>query len=336
VTGRATVYDVARVAGVSIKTVSRVVNGSEQVAENTRHRVLQAVKELAYVRNSVAHSLRTGSGDAIGVVIDSIADSFFAKLVSVIEERMLAEGISVLIASTGRSVSRERGQVARLAGQNVRALLIAPIGDDHSYITDVTAGMPVVLIDRGWEIPGYDTVLVQDRAGAKAAVEHLIARGHRRIAFIGDTGDLPTIAQRRLGYLDGLAAGRLAVDEELLRTGCGEPEPAAAATAELLALPDPPTAVFSSNPRASLGVVRALHQGLRTDIALVSFGDFALADSLEPAVTIVDQDPTPIAETAVDLLLARMRGEQHDATTIVLPVSVVPRGSGELLPCNPS
>ena len=102
-TGRATVYDVARVAGVSIKTVSRVVNGSEQVSEETRRRVLAAVTELAYVRNAVAHSLRTGSGDAIGVVIDSIGDSFFAKLVSVIEERMLAEGIGVLIASTGRS-----------------------------------------------------------------------------------------------------------------------------------------------------------------------------------------------------------------------------------------
>ena len=333
-TGRATVYDVARVAGVSIKTVSRVVNGSDQVSDATRARVLTAVNELAYVRNSVAHSLRTGSGDAIGVVIDSIADSFFAKLVSVIEERMLAEGISVLIASTGRSASRERGQVARMAGQNVRALLIAPIGDDHSYIPDATLGMPVVLVDRGWEIPGYDAVVVQDRAGAKAAVDHLVAAGHRRIAFIGDNDDLPTIAQRQLGYLDGLAAAGIPQDDALLRSGCGEPEPAAAATAELLDLPNPPTAVFSSNPRASLGVVRALHQGLRTDIALVSFGDFALADSLEPAVTIVDQDPTPIAEAAVDLLLARMRGEQPPPTNIVLPVSVVPRGSGELVPCN--
>ena len=332
--GRATVYDVARVAGVSIKTVSRVVNGSDQVSDATRARVLTAVTELAYVRNSVAHSLRTGSGDAIGVVIDSIADSFFAKLVSVIEERMLAEGISVLIASTGRSASRERGQVARLAGQNVRALLIAPIGGDHSYIPDATLGMPVVLVDRGWEIPGYDTVVVHDRAGAKAAVDHLVAAGHRRIAFIGDNDDLPTIAQRQLGYLDGLAAAGIPEDAVLLRSGCGEPEPAAAATADLLALPDPPTAVFSSNPRASLGVVRALHQGLRTDIALISFGDFALADSLEPAVTIVDQDPTPIAEAAVDLLLARMRGEQPQPTTTVLPVRVVPRGSGELLPCN--
>ncbi|MET3808785.1 LacI family transcriptional regulator [Nakamurella sp. UYEF19] len=335
-TGRATVYDVARVAGVSIKTVSRVVNGSEQVSEPTRQRVLTAVAELAYVRNSIAHSLRTGTGDAIGVVIDSIADSFFAKLVSVIEERMLAEGISVLIASTGRSGTRERGQVTRLAGQNVRALLIAPTGDDHDYIIELTRGLPVVLLDRGWELPGYDTVLVQDRIGAKAATDHLIARGHRRIAFIGDNGDLPTIAERRLGYLDGLAGAAIEVDDALLRTGCGEPEPAAAATAELLALPNPPTAVFSSNPRASLGVVRALHQGLRTDIALISFGDFALADSLEPAVTIVDQDPTPIAEAAVDRLLARMRGEHSEATNIVLPVTVVPRGSGELVPCNRS
>jgi LacI family transcriptional regulator len=333
-TGRPTVYDVARVAGVSIKTVSRVVNGSEQVSGDTRARVLAAVSELAYVRNSVAHSLRTGSGDAIGVVIDSIADSFFARLVSVVEERMLVEGISVLIASTGRSSTRERGQVTRLAGQNVRALLLAPNGNDHSYITELTRGLPVVLVDRGWELPGYDTVLVQDRLGAKAAIDHLIAAGHRRIAFIGDNGDLPTIAERRLGYLDGLADGGIAVDQLLLCAGCGEPETAAAATSQLLRMPDPPTAVFSSNPRASLGVVRALHQGLRTGTAFVSFGDFALADSLEPAVTIVNQDPTPIAEAAVDLLLARMRGEPGTPSTIVLPVGVVPRGSGELAPCS--
>ncbi len=333
-TGRATVYDVARVAGVSIKTVSRVVNGSEQVADGTRERVQAAVTQLAYVRNAVAHSLRTGSGDAIGVVIDSIADSFFAKLVSVVEERMLAEGIGVLIASTGRSTTRERAQVARLAGQNVRALLIAPIGDDHSYIPDVTRGLPMVLLDRGWEIAGYDTVQVQDRAGAKAAIDQLLANGHRRIAFIGDNDDLPTIAERRSGYLDSLAGKKVAMDALLMRTGCGEPDTAALATAELLALEDPPTAVFSSNPRASLGVVRALHQGGRTDIAMISFGDFALADSLEPAVTIVDQDPTPIAEAAVDLLLSRMRGDELPVTDVVLPVNIVPRGSGELAPCN--
>ena len=333
-TGRATVYDVARVAGVSIKTVSRVINGSDQVTEETRQRVQTAVSELAYVRNSVAHSLRTGSGDAVGVVIDSIADAFFAKLVSVIEERMLAEGISVLIASTGRSVSRERGQVGRLAGQNVRALVIAPIGEDHSYILDVTRGMPLVLIDRGWELPGYDSVVVQDRAGGKAAVDHLLDAGHRRIAFIGENDALSTIAERRLGYLEGLTGGGIDVDPLLVRTDCGEPDSAATAIAELLALPDPPTAVFSSNPRASLGVVRALHQGLRTDVALVSFGDFALADSLEPAVTIVNHSPTPIAETAVDLLLARMRGDAAEPSRVVLPVKVVPRGSGELSPCN--
>ena len=333
-TGRATVYDVARVAGVSIKTVSRVVNGSEQVSDDTRQRVLAAVTELAYIRNAVAHSLRTGSGDAIGVVIDSIADSFFAKLVSVIEERMLVEGIGVLIASTGRSPGRERAQVARLVGQNVRALLIAPIGNDHSYIADVARGLPVVLVDRDWEIPGYDSVLVHDRAGANAAVAHLVSAGHRRVAFIGDNGDLPTIAQRRIGYLEALAASGIPVDDDLVRTGCGEPDTAALTTAELLALPNPPTAVFSSNPRASLGVVRALHQGGRTDVAMISFGDFALADSLEPAVTIVNQDPTPIAEAAVDLLLTRMRGEQTEVTDIVLAVDLVQRGSGELLPCD--
>ncbi len=329
---RATVYDVARVAGVSIKTVSRVVNGSEQVSPATRDRVQSAVAQLSYVRNPVAHSLRTGSSDTIGVIIDSIADRFFSLLVSVVEERALERGISVLIASTGRDAERERGQLLRLLQQNVGAVLLAPARGDHSYVSEAAGDLPVVLVDRGWELPGYDTIRVQDRAGAHTATSHLIRHGHTRIALLAESPGLDTTAARRRGYDDALADHGMESRPELIRMDCGEPSAADRAVRELLASPVQPTAVFAANPRAAMGAVSALHATRRLDVGLVSFGDFDLADSVAPAVTVINQDPRLIAEAAVARLLARMDGAEVQPAEITLPVELIERGSGELRP----
>jgi LacI family transcriptional regulator len=330
--GRATVYDVARVSGVSIKTVSRVVNGSSQVSPSTRERVLAAVAELGYVRNPIAHSLRTGSSDTIGIIVDSISDHFFSALVSVVEERVLAKGFSVLIGSTGRDPQRERGQVNRMLHQRVAGLLLAPNDSDHSYLMDAAGDLPMVLIDRGWELPGFDTVGVQDREGGRTATEHLLKYGHRRIAFLGESGVLETIRSRRQGYSEALADAGIPADERLIRSDCSEATGSALAVLDLLSLAEPPTAIFSSNPRASLGAVSALHRAGRTDVAIVSFGDFDLAESLNPAISIVDQDPVPIATAAADRLLDRMTGNAGPGAQTVLPVRLIERGSGEIAP----
>lgn len=329
---RVTVYDVARIAGVSIKTVSRVVNGSTEVTERTRVRVMTVVDEVGYIPNSAARSLKTGTSDTIGVVVDSLADPFFAALVSVVEERSLERGFSVVVASTGRSAHRERGQVARLVQQNVRALLLAPNGDDHSYFTEPSFNLPVVLIDRGWELAGYDTVTVDDFHGAFTAVDHLLTHGHRRIAFIGDDGSVRTVSERHRGYLAALESAGVQQQTALIQDQSGERATAAAATVRLLAQSEPPTAIFSSNPRASQGVVESLHRLGRTEIAMVGFGDFALADALLPGVSVIDQDPRVIAAAAADLLLARIAGAVHQPAEIVIPLNLIVRGSGELKP----
>lgn len=327
--GRPTVYDVARVAGVSIKTVSRVVNQSPGVSAKTRRLVLDAVQELGYVVNEAARSLVTGSSTTIGVIVDSIADPFFASLVSVVEVDAMAAGFSTQVASTWRDPLREREQVLRMTRENVRGLLLAPTPGDHGYLAVAgrlpsggKATLPIVLIDRGWPDSEFDTVGVDDRADTRAAIEHLLARGHRRIAFVADDLDLPTIRNRRDGYRDAVTA---AGEDEMT---VGESE-----IAELLRQEDPPTAIFSSNARTSLGVVRALHRaGRATDVALISFGDFELSDTLQPGVTVVDHDPARIAAAAVDRLLTRIRGAPLEKADILLPTELVPRGSGEL-PC---
>ena len=328
--GRATVYDVARLAGVSIKTVSRVVNASSEVVPATRDRVRAAMVELGYVRNPVAHALVTGSTATIGVVVDSIADHFFSSLVSVVEERALAHGMSVLIASTGRSPERERAQIERLIQQNVAALLVAPAAGDHSYVA--AAGRPIVLVDNGWELPGFDTIRVQDREGSEAAVRHLIEHGHRRIAFLGEPTTVETVAARRAGYDDALAAQGLEFDSDLVSDSCGTPAAADDVTRRLLTGNRTPTAIFASNPRAAMGVVSALHALGRTDVALISFGDFDLAEWLVPAVTVVDHDPHQLAEAAATRLFDRMEHRDLPAAEVALPVKIVARGSGELRP----
>ncbi|MEV6629449.1 LacI family DNA-binding transcriptional regulator [Actinoplanes sp. NPDC051470] len=333
--GRPTVYDVARVAGVSIKTVSRVVNQSAGVSDKTRQLVLGVVEELGYVVNPAARSLVTGSSSTIGVIVDSIADPFFASLVSVVEVRALAAGFSTQVASTWRDPQRERDQLLRMTRENVSGLMLAPTMGDHSWFAATVGDVPAVLVDRGWPGSGLDMVGVNDRAGAKHAVEQLLKAGHTRIAFLGDDTELTTTEHRREGYLAAMDAAGVPVPEELDRGSLAMTDPGVGAVTELLELPDPPTALFSSNARASLGAVRALHMTGRTDVALISFGDFELADALQPGITVVDHDPALIAATAVERLLARIGGAQLVPAEILLPTPLVKRGSGEV-PCNRS
>jgi LacI family transcriptional regulator len=324
-TGRPTVYDVARVAGVSIKTVSRVVNQSPGVSAKTRRLVLDAVQNLGYVVNAAARSLVTGSSTTIGVIVDSIADPFFASLVSVVEVDAMAAGFSTQVASTWRDPLREREQVRRMARENIRGLLIAPTTGDHDYFTAALGDIPAVLVDRGWPGSGLDLVGVDDRGDTRAAIEHLLAHGHRRIAFLGDYSELPTTLHRREGYSEAM---KKAGAPEIVRSSLTNSE---TAVAELLRLREPPTAIFSSNARTSLGVVRALHRaGRGADVALVSFGDFELSDTLRPGVTVVDHDPARIAAAAVDRLLTRIRGTPLAPAEVLLPTELVQRGSGEL------
>jgi len=335
VSGRATIYDVADRAGVSIKTVSRVITAHGPVAPDTRRRVLEAVEALSYVPSAAARNLRAGVGDAVGVIIDSIADPFFATLTAAIEEHLLPRGLSVLIGSTGRDPERVRGQVERLAQQRVRGIILAPVSGDPSALESAVANHPVVCVDRRADVDGLDTVRVADRAASKRAVDHLIAHGHRRIAFLGDTSEVSTIGLRRQGYREALRGAGIAVDAVLVRNGCGETDTAAAVTEALLAdRRTGPTAIFASNPRAAVGVVGALHSIGRTDIAMVSFGDFPLAAAVAPSITVIDQDPYHVGRAAADRLLARLGGDVSPAVDIRLPTPLIVRGSGELAPAK--
>jgi LacI family transcriptional regulator len=329
---RPTVNDVAAEAGVSGKSVSRVINGSANISPELRRRVEAAVEKLDYVPNTLARNLKIGMGDAVGVVIDAIADPFFAVVTSTVEAAALDAGLTTVVASTGFDPERESRQVQRMAMQQVRALILAPVPRSHEYLRRYATGRPIVMIDRAVEVGGYDTVRVDDRAAARAAVGHLLRAGHRRIAFVGYDPAFATLRDRLAGYHEALAGQTVDVDPD---PGLCTPTPETDADAAhlltaLLAVPDPPTAVFAANTRAGGRMAYALHTTGRVELGFVSFGDFPLSRALRPPVTCVDHDPHAIGRAAMACVLDRLGGDAGPPRDVLVEAALVPRGSGEI------
>jgi LacI family transcriptional regulator len=331
VSGRkARLSDVAAAAGTSTKTASRVLNGDPRVAEHTRARVARAIVELQYQPDPLARSLRRGTDETIGVVVDSIADPFFASVTSEVEKVAFANGLTVTVASTGRSADRERLLLEGMIRRKVAGVIVAPASLNHRYLS--AASCAVVFIDRGPIELGVDAVLVDDYRGARTAVGHLIAHGHRRIAYVGDLLNLETADQRLAGYRAEFEAAGIPVDESLIAADCSEIPEATERAGQLLGHADPPTAFFTSNTRSSMGVAPALHTLDRTDVALVGFGDFSMAASLQPAVTVIDHSPEVIGQLAAERLFHRLAGSAEPPRRIEAPLRLIARGSGELRP----
>ncbi|MBY6537209.1 LacI family DNA-binding transcriptional regulator [Rhodococcus sp. BP-349] len=324
-THRASIKDVAALAGVSFKTVSRVVNGVDTVLPELRERVEAAVAELNYVPNSAARSLKSGSGTTIGIVVDSIDDIFFASLVRAIEERALDRGMGVMVGSTGFDPERELSQLTRLAGQHVRGIVLAPVGDHSSFLTPRRHTLPVVTVDRS--IPGFDSVTVDDYSAARRAVRVLVDAGHRRIALVGHDARLQTAQRRRDAYVDVLTENGLSAPGDGIPEVAPSPDAVRPVVLDLLALPEPPTALFVSNARHAGAVVSVLHEIHRTDVAMVSFGSFALADAVDPPVTCIDQNPYEIGAAAFDRLLLRFDDPTLDAVAGIADTTLVERSS---------
>ncbi|MGI8882307.1 MAG: LacI family DNA-binding transcriptional regulator [Jatrophihabitans sp.] len=333
--GEARLIDVATTAGVSLRTASRVLNGDHRVADTTRDRVSTAMRDLDFQPDMMARSLRAGTDTAIGFVVESIADPFFAALIDTVETEMAREGRSVLVASTHRDHEQEHAVIRRMMQRRVAGLLLAPTGQDSAWLSTVKT--PVVLVDRGVRGAVADLIDIDDRQAAFDAVTHLIDHGHRRIAYIGDSSAIPTSAARLRGYHDALRAHGFDVqDDPVASTAATSREAAEAANALIdkagRTSPDAPTAIFSATTRASLGAIPVLHSRGRTDLAFVGLGDFAMADALVPGVTVIDHSGTRVGHAAAQRLLARLNDGELPVQHIRLSAPLVPRGSGELHP----
>jgi LacI family transcriptional regulator len=332
-----TMRDVARVAGVSAKTVSRVYNDDPHVSQETRDRVRWAMERLNYVPNMLARSFRAGADAAVGLAFPDIADPFFAAMTSSIEEDLVRRDMAMVVTCLGHDPARERVAVEMLLRRQISGLIVASISRDQSYLSPWQQRTPIVFVDRfPRRLPGASTVSVvqDDLDGARQAVTHLAGHGHRRIAAVGTSAYVATTRRRVDGYRSAIRDRGLDDDPSLVCVAGDTPEAAAREFVGLLDRPNPPTAVFSVSIPCTMALVFALQQAGRADIALVGFGDFPMANALSPAVTVIDQDPGELGRVAVDRLtqLIEQPGSKTRQKTTVLPVRLIARGSGEQPP----
>jgi LacI family transcriptional regulator len=329
--------DVATAAGVSLMTVSRVVNGEPGVLPETAARVERAIRRLGYQRNDMARQLRRKGQltQTIGLLVDDLANPFFAALTRAVEDAARLHGFVVLIGSSNDSLPREREVLSAFCARRVDGLIVVPVAGSHRFLRDQQSlGVKVVCVDRPAENLDADTVLVDNRRGAYQAVRHLIDQGHRRIGYLGDRDDIWAVRERYAGFTDAFAADGLVPDPALVRHGLRGRADATRAAEEIISRPAPPTALFASNDLVTMGTVDALYGARHRcgSVALVGFDEFALADKLSPPVTVVAQDPAALGATAAQLLFGRIAGDTSPPREVVLATRLVVRGSGEIAP----
>jgi LacI family transcriptional regulator len=320
--------DVAQQAGVSLKTVSRVINAEAGVTPGTAAKVTEAIDALGFERNDLARSLRQGrSSSTLGLVIEDVANPFYSAVAQAVEAVASDRGFLLITASALEDAERERELVGALLRRRVDALLVVPAGPDHRYISSAAR---TVFLDRPAQGIEADTVLLDNLGGARRAVEHLIAHGHTRIACVCDTAELYTMRERLTGYREALDAAGLEADPVLTASGNHDAAAAQAAVERLLALPDKrrPTAIFAANNRNTVGALHAFAE--RPPVALVGFDDFELADLL--GTTVVRADAWRLGEQAAALAFARLDGDDRPPLEITVPTELIVRGSGEVAP----
>ena len=331
---RATMREVAALAGVSVKTVSRVVNHEASVSPAARDRVDRAVRQLGYRHNVAASNLRRGNARSamVGALLQDVSNSFSASLLRSLEDAAHARDTLLFAASLDEEPDRERLLVESLLRRQVDGLLLMPATPRQDYLVDdVRNGLPVVFVDRRPHGVDADSVTIDNALGARMAVDHLVAHGHEQIAVLCDLPQIETAAARLTGYRDAMRTAGLQPRAEHVAVSLRSSRAAAEATLRLLDSDVPPTAIFAGRNDLAVGAVRTLRErGLSGKVALVGFDDFPLADIVDPPLTVIRQDVAQIGAEVTRLLFARIDGDRSVPEHLVLRPQLVARGSGEI------
>lgn len=328
-----TIRDVATLAGVSLGTVSNVLNSPGVVAPVTRDRVRDVIRRTGFVRSTAARQLRGGRSRAIGVVVLDIANPFFTEMVKGVEHVLRARGYVLMLCSTDESIEQERGYLRLLEEHRVDGLLITPVASDLQHVSDFAAhGIPTVLIGREGTVPGFCSATVDDVRGGELAARHLLDLGHRVIAFVNGPDSIHPCADRRRGARRAIRGAGSSIGATLKEirvrsttVGCGE-----ASVQRLLELEPRPTAVMCANDLLALGVLRGLAAaGLSVpeDIAVVGYDDVTFASMLAPGLTSVLQPKYELGAAAAELLLEEATGDSHEHRDVRFEPTLVVRGS---------
>jgi LacI family transcriptional regulator len=329
--------DVAAAASVSIATISHVINGTRNVSDPVRERVLRAIDELGYEVNPIARNLRKGSSQIVGLVVSNLANYFYTDLAAGVESILRPAGYDTHIINSNESLERETRNVRDLALQSADGIILAPTGNDCSYLQDATfQNQPFVFVDRKPRRSGHDSVMSTNFKGSYEAVNHLLSKGHARIGFIASRSN-ETMMERFSGYRQALSDSGVAPEEELVLMGQDEPKTLknllrAERYSQLENYLETarPTGIFLGNGLAAVGVFQYLRDnGIRVpeDIALLSFDDEFWYQMSTPQISAVAQDPYQIGVVAAERLLKRMRGGTGKYRTIRIKTRLILRES---------
>jgi LacI family transcriptional regulator len=326
-----TIVDVARRAGVSVSTVSHVVNGTRRVNADTAQLVEEAIAFVGFRPNALARSLKRASTDSVGIAMSVISNPYFSDIVCAIEAECARLGLMVFLSDTQDDPAQELRVVQGLHQRRVDGIILAPSADPEgralAYLE--ASRIPFVLVDRLLS-PRFDQVGVQNRSAMQLLVAHLIEHGHKRIAFVAGQSGFSTARERAQGYKAALKAADLPFDEALLVAANTNTQAAARSTRRLFELDDPPTAIATGNNLATIGAMHGLRElGLRVpnDVALVGFDDFEWADYFEPRLTVIAQPCQQIGREAATLLVERITRQDGERRTIRLKPRLVVRTS---------
>jgi len=322
--------DVARLAGVSVATVSHVLNGTRAVRPRTRDQVMDAVRLANYTPNTVARSLATARTTTIGLALSAISNPYFGDLLRSVENTAAAAGYTLLLADPREEPDYELTVVQRLQQRRVDGLVLAPSGEPTAALDYLTEhGLPTVLVDRLIDA-GLDQVGSENTGPVAELVGHFAERGHRRIALVAGHRGLATTVERRDGYLLGLRRAGLPADPALIVDGNSETEAARVAVHRLIRLGQPPSAIIAGNNTMTIGALSALRDAgveVPGGMALAGFDDFPWAELFRPGLTVIAQPFVEMGRRAVELLLTRMANPVAPPVTVRLPPRFVHRDS---------
>jgi LacI family transcriptional regulator len=327
--GGATIHDVARLAGVSVATVSNVVNESRPVAPETRERVRRAVAALGYTPHAAARSMRGRGSGLVGLIVADITNPFFTSLVQSVERAANAHGYAVLLCNSDEDQAREERSLQLLRTQRVDGIILAATGQASAGRAAALAQLrvPVVLVDRGLPEFGLDAVILDNRRAALEATRHMLGFGHQRVAMIAGPASVSTGMERLAGFREALLEAGVRYEDKWVRDAGFREERAYDLACEMLAQPQRPTAIFAANNLIAIGVMRAIADSrLRCpeDVSVVSIDDFAWANAFRPRLTTVAQPVDAMGEAAVRLLVHRIAGDGPAAphTEVMAPMLV--------------
>jgi len=334
-----TIRDVAKEAGVSVSTVSRVLNDKDDVAAETYERVQDVIQQLGYTSSLAARSMRSRRTNVIGLIVPDVADSFSIQVMKGVNQAIFELDYDLIIYTSGSikkrsAAERERHFVSLLNGSVTDGVIIVT-----PAATNFSTAAPVVTIDPNEECPECFMLTATNRSGAMAAMEHLIGLGHRRIGFIGGRPDLLCAQRRLLGYLDALHQASLPVDPDLIATGDFTTETGQLCAQKLLSLSNPPTAIFAANDQSAIGTIEmAREMGLRVpqDLSVVGFDNIPEAAYFNPALTTVDQFIKEMGRVSTEKLVDLIQGQSLESDLYKMPTQLVVRDSCRPVAANNS